>query len=159
MPTPACVSEFPHWQCGRAMCPASDHVHRGFSHKPSSRTWLVLSHPTISRGKCATTILILVMSVWLWLLRNLGYEVPRTNTCLIYRRQFRSTLDCLMVCQTSCTFVSMQTTLSSLDIRCMPVAPVAYQVIIESGIGQFRESEPRRVHTRINYWDFFLCTS
>ena len=40
----------------------------------------------------------------------------------------------------------------------MPVAPVAYQVILESGIGQFREFEPRRVHTRINYWDFFLCT-
>ena len=31
-----------------------------------------------------------------------------------------------------------------------PVAPVAYQVIFEPGIGQFREFEPRRVHTRIN---------
>ena len=31
-----------------------------------------------------------------------------------------------------------------------PVAPVAYQVILEPGIGQFREFEPRRVHTRIN---------
>ena len=29
------------------------------------------------------------------------------------------------------------------------VAPVAYQVILEPGIGQFREFEPRRVHTRI----------
>ena len=29
------------------------------------------------------------------------------------------------------------------------VAPVAYQVILESGIGQFREFEPRRVHTRV----------
>ena len=28
-------------------------------------------------------------------------------------------------------------------------APVAYQVILEPGIGQFREFEPRRVHTRI----------
>ena len=28
------------------------------------------------------------------------------------------------------------------------VAPVAYQVILEPGIGQFREFEPRRVHTR-----------
>ena len=27
-----------------------------------------------------------------------------------------------------------------------PVAPVAYQVILEPGIGQFREFEPRRVH-------------
>ena len=30
---------------------------------------------------------------------------------------------------------------------CKPVAPVAYQVIPEPGIGQFREFEPRRVHT------------
>ena len=30
----------------------------------------------------------------------------------------------------------------------MPVAPVAYQVILEPCIGQFREFEPRRVHTR-----------
>ena len=29
-----------------------------------------------------------------------------------------------------------------------PVAPVAYQVIFEPGIGQFREFEPRRVHSR-----------
>ena len=29
-------------------------------------------------------------------------------------------------------------------------ATVAYQVILEPGIGQFREFEPRRVHTRIN---------
>ena len=40
-----------------------------------------------------------------------------------------------------------------------PVAPVAYQVILEPGIGQFREFEPRRVHTRIIRWDFFLCTN
>ena len=40
-----------------------------------------------------------------------------------------------------------------------PVAPVAYQVILEPGIGQFREFEPPRVHTRINSWgDTFLCT-
>ena len=31
----------------------------------------------------------------------------------------------------------------------MPVAPVAYQVILEPGICQLREFEPRRVHTRI----------
>ena len=31
-----------------------------------------------------------------------------------------------------------------------PVAPVAYQVILEPGIGQFREFESPRVHTRIN---------
>ena len=31
------------------------------------------------------------------------------------------------------------------------VAPKAYQVILEPGIGQFREFEPRRVHTRIKY--------
>ena len=32
----------------------------------------------------------------------------------------------------------------------IPVAPVAYQVILEPGIGQFREFESPRVHTRIN---------
>ena len=38
-----------------------------------------------------------------------------------------------------------------------PVAPVVYQVIIlEPGIGQFREIEPRRVHTRINSLGLFL---
>ena len=37
-----------------------------------------------------------------------------------------------------------------------PVAPVAYQVILEHGIGQLREFEPRRVHTRINSLGLFL---
>ena len=37
-----------------------------------------------------------------------------------------------------------------------PAAPVAYQVILEPGIGQFREFEPRRVHTRINSLGLFL---
>ena len=37
-----------------------------------------------------------------------------------------------------------------------PVVPVAYQVILESGVGQFREFEPRREHTRINSWGLFL---
>ena len=37
-----------------------------------------------------------------------------------------------------------------------PVAPVAYQVILEPGIGQFRDFEPRRVHTRINSLGLFL---
>ena len=40
--------------------------------------------------------------------------------------------------------------------RRKPVAPVAYQVILESGIGQFREFEPRRVHTRIKSLGLFL---
>ena len=31
-----------------------------------------------------------------------------------------------------------------------PVAPVAYQVILEPGIRQLREFEPPGVHTRIN---------
>ena len=39
----------------------------------------------------------------------------------------------------------------------MPVAPVAYQVILEPGIGQFCEFEPRRVHTRINSLGLFLA--
>ena len=37
-------------------------------------------------------------------------------------------------------------------------APVAYQVIIlEPVIGQFREFESPRVHTRINSWGIFLA--
>ena len=42
------------------------------------------------------------------------------------------------------------------DTHCRSVAPVAYQVILEPGIGQFREFEPRRVHTRINSLGLFL---
>ena len=38
----------------------------------------------------------------------------------------------------------------------MPVASVAYQVNLEPGIGQFREVEPRRVHTRIKSLGLFL---
>ena len=37
-----------------------------------------------------------------------------------------------------------------------PVAPVAYQVILEPGIGQFLEFEPRRVYIRINSLGVFL---
>ena len=37
-----------------------------------------------------------------------------------------------------------------------PVAPVAYQVILEPGIGQFREFESPRVHTRLSSWGLFL---
>ena len=37
-----------------------------------------------------------------------------------------------------------------------PVAPVVYQVILEPGVGQFREFESPRVHTRINSWRPFL---
>ena len=36
------------------------------------------------------------------------------------------------------------------------VAPVAYQVIFEPGVGQFRGLESLRVHTRINSWGLFL---
>ena len=39
----------------------------------------------------------------------------------------------------------------------MPVAPVAYQVILEPGIiGPFREFEPRRVHTRTKSLGLFF---
>ena len=33
---------------------------------------------------------------------------------------------------------------------------MAHQVILEPGLGQFREFEPSRVHTRINSWGLFL---
>ena len=38
----------------------------------------------------------------------------------------------------------------------MSVAPVAYQVILEPGIGQFREFESPRMHTRTNSWRLLL---
>ena len=38
----------------------------------------------------------------------------------------------------------------------MPVAPVVYQAFLGPGIGQFREFESPRVHTRINSWGLFL---
>ena len=46
----------------------------------------------------------------------------------------------------------------AMDSCCdkIPVAPVAYEVILEPGIGQFREFESSRVHTRINLWGLFL---
>ena len=34
---------------------------------------------------------------------------------------------------------------------------MAYQIILEPGIGQFREFEPRRVHTRIYSLGLFLA--
>ena len=36
-------------------------------------------------------------------------------------------------------------------------APVAYQVILEPGIGQLREFEPPRVRTRMNFRGNFSC--
>ena len=38
----------------------------------------------------------------------------------------------------------------------MPVAPVAYQVVLEPGIRQFREFESPRVNTRVNLWGLLL---
>ena len=38
-----------------------------------------------------------------------------------------------------------------------PVAPVVYQVILEPDIGQLREFESPRVHTRIYSWGLFLA--
>ena len=39
----------------------------------------------------------------------------------------------------------------------LPVAEVAYQVIFEPGIRQFREFESPRVHMRIISWRLFLA--
>ena len=38
-----------------------------------------------------------------------------------------------------------------------PISPVAFQVILEPGIGQFREFDPRRVHARVNSLGLFSC--
>ena len=43
-----------------------------------------------------------------------------------------------------------------MEIHDKSVAPVAYQVILEPGINQFREFESPRVHTRINSLGLFL---
>ena len=45
----------------------------------------------------------------------------------------------------------------SLCDNTKPVAPVAYQVILEPGIGQFRKFVSPRVHTRINSWGLFFA--
>ena len=37
-----------------------------------------------------------------------------------------------------------------------PVAPVAYQIVLDPGIDQFREFESLRVHTRINLLGLFF---
>ena len=42
------------------------------------------------------------------------------------------------------------------SIAPQPVAQVAYQIVLEPGIGQFREFESPRVHVRINSWGLFL---
>ena len=57
--------------------------------------------------------------------------------------------------------VSLGHDVSSAHLECgvvlfKAVAPVAYQVILGPGIGQFREFEFPRVHTRINSWGLFL---
>ena len=38
----------------------------------------------------------------------------------------------------------------------VPVAPVAYEVMLKPDVGLFREFEPRRVHTRTNSLGLFL---
>ena len=48
------------------------------------------------------------------------------------------------------------TTSKSYPTGYKPVAPVAYQVILEPGICQFREFETRRVHARTNSLRIFL---
>ena len=35
-------------------------------------------------------------------------------------------------------------------------SPLAYPVILEPGVGKFREFESPRVHARINSWGLFL---
>ena len=37
-----------------------------------------------------------------------------------------------------------------------PVAPAVYQVVLEPAVGQFREFESPRVHTRVNTWGLVL---
>ena len=46
--------------------------------------------------------------------------------------------------------------LTHVNTKYQPVAPVAYQVILGPGVGQFHEFESPRVHTRINSWGILL---
>ena len=46
---------------------------------------------------------------------------------------------------------------NALSVLHTLVTPVAQQVFLEPGIGQFREFEFTRVHTRINSWELFLA--
>ena len=55
------------------------------------------------------------------------------------------------------TDLRVKTANNTLTTYMQPVAAVAYQVILEHGMGQFREFEPRRVHTRINSPGLFSC--
>ena len=50
----------------------------------------------------------------------------------------------------------MRPTASRIRRADLPVAPVAYQVILEPGTGQLREFESPRVHTCVNSWGLFL---
>ena len=43
-----------------------------------------------------------------------------------------------------------------VDYISIPVAPVAYQVILEPGMGQFHEFESPRVHPRVKSWGLLL---
>ena len=55
------------------------------------------------------------------------------------------------------TYIYLLRSSSRLSYTAAPrlVAPVAYLVILEHGIGQFREFESPRVHTRMNFWRLF----
>ena len=103
----------------------------------------------------------------------LAQEQRRENTCFETRNQLGSTRwgfntrtpawSCQPVLQMGHLFSPIVADLSSdrdkhycCGRTFVPVAPVAYQVILEPGIGQFREFEPRQVHTRINSLGLFL---
>ena len=59
-------------------------------------------------------------------------------------------MDCSLA-ESSCKALVLLPTRAMIE-----VAPVAYQVILEPGIGQFREFEPYRLHTRIKSLGLFL---
>ena len=80
-----------------------------------------------------------------------GYRLIQTALCWD-----TPILSCLFSSQTILTPYHLNLT---LNLR-SPVAPVAYQVILELGIGQFlREFEPRPMHTSINSLGLFSCAS
>ena len=94
----------------------------------------------------------------IYFLPQLSAFVPLKNEFYSFRAQTDQHLTLLTLIATTLTVVPREVA----DLN--PFAGRLGGVSVSSsepGIGQFREFEPRRVHTRINSWGqiFFLCTN
>ena len=82
-------------------------------------------------------------------------SIPILNT-LHFFTGLAYTTDCNSSSSLRLLRVSTTRGATNSPARCIAGRPVAYQVILEPGVGQFREFEPRRVHTRVNSLGLFL---